>query len=158
MFPTDPIEYAQALVERHEAFRANVYWDGTGAPIEAGAFGNPTVGFGLNVGPSGGMTEGEARTVLWLRLMAIRAQVQNIDKWLASLSPQRQAVVLDVAYNVGVQGWIGFVETRAALQAGDFERAAAELLQSDAARLLPARYDEDARILATGKFPVGLYP
>lgn len=151
---TDEFDYALSLVMAHEAFRPGAYWDKTGQPIPVTVDGgNPTVGYGLNIGPSGGMTEGEARTLLWMRLVRIRSNIQKADRWFASLSGPRQAAVLDVAYNVGFVGWLEFVETRAALQSGDYTKAGACLLNSDAARELPGRYAQDAKILADGIFP-----
>ncbi len=149
-------ENAVTLVALHEGFSAQVYWDKTGEPIGVGPDGNPTVGYGINVGPTGGLMMDEAQALLEMRLERIAASLSQVDRYFSSLSDARKAAVLDVAYNVGINGWLGFTDTRKYLAAGDFSAAASALLDSDAARELSARYHQDAEIIRTGIFPASI--
>lgn len=47
-----------------------------------------------------------------------------------TLNPTRQAVILDLAYNVGLAGFYRFKKMISALTQGDYERASEEMIDS----------------------------
>jgi len=67
------------------------------------------------------------------------------------LDPVRREVLVEVAYNCGVDGLFGFQKMLKAVAAGDWVVASAELLDSEAARRLPGRYRVLAGMLLTGE-------
>ena len=61
------------------------------------------------------------------------AQVVCEEYW-NTLTPLRQEILVSMAYNLGRQGLRGFRRMHAALLAGNFDEAAKQMLDSDAAR------------------------
>jgi len=59
----------------------------------------------------------------------------------AQLSEPRRGVLLNLCFNLGFDGLMRFRKMYDALRAGDYERAAAELLDSTYARQVGARAD-----------------
>lgn len=88
---------------------------------------------------------------------ALTAAVTTIDARLsgslvdyAPLNAVRQAVLIDIAYNVGIKGLLAFHRMLGYLAQGNMSGAASELLDSDAARMLPTRYQRLADRLRSG--------
>lgn len=83
----------------------------------------------------------------------IRQIVSCMDRklpWWRKLDEVRQHVLLNIAFNVGVNGLVNFKKMLAAAKVGDWKNAKAELLDSEAARLLPQRYVRLAKRIETG--------
>jgi lysozyme len=59
--------------------------------------------------------------------------------WVKGLDSVRHAVLLDMAYNMGVGKLAGFKKTLGHVEAGRYEDAAAEMLNSDWARQVKGR-------------------
>ena len=73
--------------------------------------------------------------------------------WWRSLNEPRQAVILNMAYQMGVGGLLKFRRTLAAVQAGDWDNAAQYMLESKWARNdSPKRAIEMAEQMKTGKW------
>lgn len=71
--------------------------------------------------------------------------------WFRTLDSVRQRVMVNVRFNLGPKRFRKFKDMLAAMQRYDYTVAAAELLDSDAAREdAPARYKKLAKWLATG--------
>lgn len=121
-----------------EGFRAFPYTDTTG---------HLTQGYGCNL--SAGWSKGLAANVLQYQLGEIVPQLQNLW-WWSGLDPVRASVILDVAVNDGVGGLLAFPKMLAAVGAKDWPTASGELLDSDAARSLPNRYNPLAQLLLNG--------
>jgi GH24 family phage-related lysozyme (muramidase) len=83
-------------------------------------------------------------------LAATEAAILVTPTW-AQLTPGRQEVLRDMAFNLGQAGLAAFKMLFRALAQGDYAGAAREMLDSDAARQLPARYTRLARQMATGE-------
>ena len=117
-------------VKREEGFVAKVYLDTKG---------KQTIGYGTLL--EDGITEAEAELLLRHRLglMAEELERSRIGDVYKNLQPNAQRAVLNMAYNMGVPSLLGFKRMWAALREGDYEGAAAEALDSDYARELPAR-------------------
>lgn len=105
-------------IKREEGFRAEIYLDHVG---------NRTIGYGTLL--EEGITEAEAELLLRHRLGAMAEEVARSER----------GGVFDMAYNMGTPALLDFRKMWAALARGDRERAAAEALDSDYARQLPAR-------------------
>lgn len=112
-----------ALVKLHEGLRLKMY------KCTADKW---TIGYGLNL--ESGITEEEASVLLEMRLNAIEKQLEyEFDYWIY-LSEVRQAVLLDMAYNLGVEGLMNFKDMVKAINTDDFIEAAEEILDSKYAK------------------------
>lgn|SRR5574343_132817 len=141
------ISPAVDLVAFEEGFRNNVYL----CPA-----GYPTIGFGrrviiLDYNTHEEITipvtrKGEEEN-LRLRLNAIANWLEAKYPWFALLSPQRQAVLISLAYQVGNDGFTRFRAMIRALAKDNFEEAAREYLNSTAARQCPLRFGRGTAIL-----------
>ena len=117
-------------IKREEGFVPIVYLDGKG---------KKTIGYGTLL--EDGISEAEAEMLLRhrLALMAEELERSRVGEVYANLKADARRALLDMAYNMGVPGLLGFRKMWAALAEGDYERAAEEALDSVYARDLPAR-------------------
>lgn len=132
------IDMAAARLELEEGFRAQAYRD---------TVGKLTIGYGFNI--DAGITQRAARALL-LAQVTERAEVLAPYWWAQGLDDVRMSVLIDVSFNVGIGGLLHFPKMLAAVGRGHWQAAHDELLDSDAARMLPRRYQTLARILLTG--------
>jgi GH24 family phage-related lysozyme (muramidase) len=114
-----------------EAVRLYVYDDATGQAIRAGTVcrGNPTIGIGRNLAANG-ISAAEADLMCVNDINRVAADLDNRLSWWRKLSPVRQRQILDLAFNMGVGGLLNFTHFLAAMQAGHWPDAVAELQQS----------------------------
>ena len=124
-------KFIDQMIRQNEGFRPNAYPDPkTGA--------DPwTVGFGCT-GP------GIVKGTMWTLAQSVSEQVKrrqqfevSLDRaipWWRQLSDERQDVLTDMAYQMGTEGLMRFPHMLRAAQAGDYEAAADEILDSDYAR------------------------
>lgn len=132
------IDTAVMQLKLDEGFRATKYTDTTG---------HESIGYGFNI--SAGISQNAASALL----TAQATDLYNVLKqyaWFQGIDIPRGAVLIELAYNLGLTGLLHFVRMLAAIQAKDWPTAAAQLLDSDAARELPSRYEAMAAILRTG--------
>lgn len=115
-------------ISTEEGFRAKPYEDSRGVL---------TIGYGTNLAE--GITRDEAEFLLENRIertrQALRDQWEPFDDQPGNV----QNALTDMAYQLGVTGALGFHKMLAALEAGQYETAAAEALASKWARETPAR-------------------
>ena len=163
---TDATCSVSALVSDHEGgIRPHVYMD-TAAPA------NPTVGIGFNLNRpdaataldgvgadytkvragTADLTADQANRLFAQDMPAARARAAAFFPGLASLAPARQAVLIDMAFNIKPAKLAGFVKFKAALTAGDWATASREMLHSDWAGQTKSRAIEDAGMMMTGRF------
>lgn len=70
--------------------------------------------------------------------------------WAGKLDPVRFAVLLNMAFNLGVEGLLEFHQTLALVQAGDYSGAAKEMLRSPWAGQVGDRANRLAKQMETG--------
>lgn len=68
-----------------------------------------------------------------------------------NLDANRQLVLIDMCFNLGIGGLLKFKKMLAAIRTGDYARAAEELMDSAYARQVPERAEENKNILLTGE-------
>lgn len=126
-------------IKKEEGFRARMY----DCPS-----GKKTVGYGINLEAT---PIPEPVADHWLRheIDGIRNELVQ-HEWFNAMSIQRQGVIIDMAYNMGVVGVLGFRRMIMALSAHDYETAAREMLDSQYARQVPNRAQRNAESLITG--------
>lgn len=145
---TDPVT---AQIARDEGLRLQVYDDATGKPIQPGArvVGKPTIGYGCLLCAPGGITKDEALALLNARVAKARELASTIPVY-AGLDAVRQGVLVQMVYQMGLAGVLGFRATLAALAAGNWQAAAADMRASHWAQQTPVRANRLADVMETG--------
>ena len=98
-----------------------------------------TIGVGRNLSDVG-ITEEESKYLLLNDLQRIQKEVEHWT-FMESLSEPRQAVLLDMVFNMGISRFNAntWVKTFAAIQDNDWEKAANEMLESKWAKQVGQR-------------------
>ena len=118
-------------IVQHEGFRARPYPD----PIHGWA--RATFGHGLTY-----IEEDESLDIVRRRVERIDRQLRQLVDGYAALPQTARDVLVEMAYQMGVGGVLRFRKMLDALEAGDFEHAADEMLDSRWARQTPKRAQE----------------
>lgn len=115
--------------------------------------GYSTIGIGVLIDKrkGGGITKEESSYLFQNRLGAKRQEIRKALPWFDALDPVRQGVLLNMAYQLGVTGLLGFKTTLKHVQAGQWVAASVGMLDSKWARLdTPARAERLATQMRTG--------
>ena len=123
-------------IKRHEGFRSHVYLCSAG---------KQTIGYGYNL--DAGMTQEEADQLLRSKLARVRDELDARLPWFSAAPSAVRDVLLNMAYQMGVHGLLGFRRTLTHLRAGRYRDAADEMLESRWAHQTPARARELAGIV-----------
>lgn len=135
-----------------EGQRLKVYDDATGLPIGPGTvvIGHATIGIGRALDVNG-ISPQEAWQMFRRDVMGNQRKL-GIMPWFLTIHPIRQGVIINLAFNMGVRGVLAFKRMIAALEAGDYDLAAAELLDSKwATQVQASRRDRLVNQLRTGQ-------
>lgn len=132
----------QELVAQHEGLRLKPYRDTLGVL---------TIGYGRNL-DAVGLRRNEAEMMLGNDLSAARVSAKRY-RWFNDLSDVRQAVVVDMHYQLGRAGFAAFTKTRAAIAASEWHTAADEMVASRWHEQTPTRCDRLARMMADDRWP-----
>jgi lysozyme len=147
-------DIARRFLKVHEGLRLTEYKDTTG---------NRTIGYGWNTDAkllpadmgkiSDGkltITEAEADVLLetsmhqhWDELASRFGTVHNLNPW-------RQAVLLDMAFNMGVPTLLTFKNTLSLITSGDFDGASRLMLESKWAKQVKRRADILSDVMRRG--------
>ena len=119
--------------------------------------GKLTIGIGRNLDDRG-ITREESAYLLANDIAAEERELLRALPWVATLDEVRQRVLLDMAFNMGIVGLLGFKRTLATIQAGDYQAAATMMLDSRWAKQVGQRAERLSRMMATGKDPRELWP
>lgn len=130
------IELALPRIRTEEGFRATAYKDTNG---------KLTIGYGFCI--DAGISQVAASALCQAQAGELHQALMRYS-WYASLDEARQSVCLDIAFNEGLGGLLGFPKMIAALAREDWQDAAAECRVQDPK--LAGRYDALAKILLTG--------
>ena len=113
-----------------------------------------TIGVGILIDKrkGGGITREESRYLLRNRVRTLVEYAESTYPWFSRLDPARQAVVIGMMFQLGASGFYAFRATRAAIERGDYEQAATQMLSSLWAKQTPARAHRMAHIMRTGEW------
>lgn len=111
--------------------------------------GKLTIGCGRNLTDTG-LSLQEVDVLLDNDLARFTAAVLARVAFAVRLDEVRRAALTNLAFNLGIEGLLGFRKMLAALEAGDSERAARELLDSKYAGQVGPRAERLAEQLRTG--------
>jgi lysozyme len=131
----DPVILA---LKTDEGFRPDLYTDTTGTP---------TIGYGT---ACRAWSPAFALSVLRLSVDDALADVTRTLPWASSLSAPRLGILLEMRYNLGLQGLLGFTKCLAHLQAGEYAAASLQLTASLADHEEPNRVARWAAVIAHG--------
>ena len=110
--------------------------------------GKLTIGYGRNLDDTG-ISRDEASYLLDRDLMTINLKLHKIKEY-KTLDNRRQAVIIDMTYNMGYRGIVGFKKMWKAIKDKNYELAADEIIRSRYAQQLKNRASDNARIMLTG--------
>jgi len=127
---------------RHEGLRLKPY------RCTAGKL---TIGIGRNLDDSG-ISQSEGYIMLINDIMNCEKQLQSrIPDIYNGLDEVRKSVLLNMCFNLGINGLLGFKNTLAFIKAGDWERAANNMLVSRWAKQVGRRAIELSELMRKGK-------
>ncbi len=127
---------------RHEGLRLKPY------RCSAGKL---TIGIGRNLDDCG-ITQSEAYVMLINDIINCEKQLQSkIPDIYNGLDEVRKSVMLNMCFNLGINGLLGFKNTLAFVKAGDWERAANNMLVSKWAKQVGRRAIELSELMRKGK-------
>lgn len=127
-------------LKRHEGFKLKLY---------SCTAGKLTIGVGHNIEDLG---LDEPVVDLQLKIDIDRAAI-DARKFLPSLdklSEPRQRAIVNMAFNLGLNRLSGFKQFKAAIEAGDWEKAKTEMLNSKWARQVGERAVELSKMIEEG--------
>ena len=110
--------------------------------------GKITIGVGRNIEDIG-ITEDGARSLLDNDILRVAQELDNALPWWRDLSDVRQGVLLDMAFNIGTPTLMKFKNTLALIEAGEFESASVEMLDSRWAEQVGQRARTLSQAMAT---------
>ena len=113
-----------------------------------------TIGVGrlIDQRKGGGLSPDEIAYLLDNDIKRKSAEVMAALPWVADLSPARQGVLFNMAFQMGAAGLLKFVTTLKLVQAGDYTGAARQMLRSLWARQTPERAKRLAKQMETGQW------
>tara|TARA_Y100000589_G_scaffold79624_1_gene73288 strand:- start:1617 stop:2216 length:600 start_codon:yes stop_codon:yes gene_type:complete len=114
--------------------------------------GKLSIGVGRNLDDRG-ITEAEAQLMLSNDIDDFADRLKREIPWMAELSPVRQRVLLDMAFNLGISGLLKFKRTLKAIRAKQYEKAAEMMLDSRWATQVGQRAKRLSKMMATGHIP-----
>ena len=100
--------------------------------------GKNTIGVGINVDDRG-ITEDESDYLLSNDIDLCVKELEGTFPWFQTLSDTRQRVMVNMCFNLGLSRLMGFRKFLAAMEAGEWETAGVEMLDSKWARQVGPR-------------------
>jgi len=134
----------QRLIDQiilHEGKRSKPYKD---------TVGKLTIGVGRNLDDVG-LFDDEIELLLINDLKRFERSLDKSLPWWRDLDEVRQRVILDMCFNMGLNGLLGFKNTLAKIKAHDWAGARRGMLQSKWAKQVGARAIRLADMMLTGK-------
>lgn len=108
-------------IQKHEGFSRHAYLCPTG---------HLTIGYGTRIDDGSNGIDPEVANLQLLRdLNKIDEQLTDLD-WYMTLDQSRREVMIEMAYQMGFIGLMGFKKMIAALKVGDWDQAAEEMINS----------------------------
>ena len=126
-------------LKRHEGFRSKPYKDSVG---------KLTIGYGLNL--DAGISQSEATMILEHRVRLIYGVLQARLPFFANLSQKRKESLVNMAYNLGIDGLMEFKKTLTLIEEGKYSEAAVQMLKSKWATQVGKRAEELADMMDKG--------
>lgn len=112
-----------------------------------------TIGVGrlIDKRKGGGLSDAEIDFLLSNDIDRFEKQVIDALPWYSRLDDVRQRVLVNMAFNLGIAGLLGFKNTLAMIERGDYAGAAKGMLNSKWATQVGERARRLATMMETGK-------
>jgi lysozyme len=110
--------------------------------------GKLTIGVGRNLEDTG-ITKAEALLMLENDIRSCGDRLKGLP-WFSCLNLVRQEVLINMAFNLGIGGLMGFPRMMAALERGQYALAAQEMIESKWATQVPQRARRLAEEMVSG--------
>ncbi|MBL4591195.1 MAG: glycoside hydrolase family protein [Phycisphaerales bacterium] len=127
------LDEVERSVVINEGYRAKPYQDTLGVW---------TIGHGIT-----SLTKEESLAVVRLKLEAILHQLRHRLPFFQRLPHTVKGVLIEMSYQMGVDGVFGFKKTLEAIRGGDYEEAAAQMLDSKWHTQTPGRAKSLSKII-----------
>ena len=113
-----------------------------------------TIGYGRLVDQrrGGGLSDAEAEFLLSNDIERVARDLTIRLPWFSDLDEPRQGALINMAFQLGVNGLLAFRKTLPLIEAGKWDDAAAEALRSAWARQTPNRAKRIAQQIRTGEW------
>lgn len=141
MMNPDARQKLKNLLVQHESYRQFPYTDTTG---------NLTIGIGRNISKRG-ISSSEALSLLDDDIFYFSSKLSSILSFFDGLDDNRKIALVDMCFNLGINGFLGFKGMLEAIEAKDFVKASEEILNSKAAEQCHDRYQTLSYIMRTGE-------
>lgn len=134
------IQKTQELIKRHEGLRLKLYKCSQG---------KLTIGYGRNLQDCG-ISKAEAEFMLQNDIEKVLSDLNKSIPWYINLSENRQEVLIDMCFNLGIVEFLKFKNTLALIQKGDYLSASKAMLQSKWAGQVGKRASELSEMMRIG--------
>lgn len=128
------------MLMKDEGCRLKVYTD---------TLGHPSIGYGRAL-DTNGISIDEADYLLANDIARVTQEVSGALPWFGTLDGSRQAVLLSMAFQMGIEGLLAFRQTLAYIQTQRWQEASDAMLNSKWASQTPERAQRLANIILTG--------
>lgn len=132
-------------LRRDEGERLTAYRDSLG-------FWTLGVGRLIDARRGGGISRAESAYLLGNDIGRVAGDLRETLPWITALDEARQGVLMNMAFQMGVRGLLGFRNTLGMVERGEYGRAAAGMLNSKWARQTPERAQRLAVQMRTGQW------
>lgn len=99
-----------------------------------------------------GITEGQAFYLCRNDLKKVRADLDKHLPWWRELNSDRQFVMIDLCFNMGIKKLLQFQKTLTSIATGYYAKAGEQLMQSLYAKQVGKRAERNAKCLETGVY------
>lgn len=131
----------KALLTSHEKYVQFPYTDTTG---------HLTVGIGRNL-TDRGISTTEAFYLLDEDILYFSGKLAHFLPSFPGLNEARQIALIDMCFNLGIQGFLGFHDMISELESGHYEEAASAMLNSKWAKQVGERATTLSNIIRSGE-------
>ena len=145
---------SQLPLPTEEDSRLQVYDDATGKTLHPGMtlVGHPTIGVGRAL-DTNGISKQEQFYLLGNDVdKALETLTYNLS-WFDTLDTVRQSILVKMTFILGGVGLLNFHDMLSALRAGNYEKAATEMMNSKWAKQEPNRAKQYAELMRTAPVP-----
>ena len=130
------------MIEMHEGKKYKPYLD---------TVGKLTIGIGRNLDDRG-LSEDEVQLLFSNDVRIATEELERAFPWTKNLDEVRKAVLIDMAFNMGIPVLSQFKNTLGFIQRGEYEKASVAMLQSKWASQVGNRAQRLSTMIRTGEW------
>ena len=139
---------------KHQPYQDHLgYWTiGVGHLIDERKGGSLPEWAQAELDSTGRLSDASVDKLLEDDIIKVVNQIEDKLWWSVNLDPVRYAVLLDMAFQMGINGLLGFKNTLAMIESGDYSKAADGMLSSLWAKQTPNRARRRSQEMRTDIF------